>query len=71
LQHQGHTGFAKCARVAPSPEGSVYCPSDGDTDADDSAQDTEDTGDNQAMALGAEGLQCLYAEILPEDLQHN
>ena len=71
LRHQGRTGFAKCARVAPSPEGSVYCPSDGDTDAGDSARDTEDTGENEAMTLAVEGLQHLYAEILPKDLQHN
>jgi len=31
LQHQGHTGFAKC-KTAPSPDGSVYCPSDNDAD---------------------------------------
>jgi hypothetical protein len=71
LQQQGCTGFAKCTRVALSPEGSVYCPSDGDIDAGDSARDTEDTGENEAMTLAAEGLQHLYMEILPEDLQHN
>jgi hypothetical protein len=49
----------------------VYCPSDGDADAGQSAGDTDDTGDNQAVASAAEGLQRLYAEILPEDLQLN
>lgn len=71
LQHQGHTGFAKRARVAPSPEGSVYCPSDGDTDGGVSARDTEDTSDDQEMALAAEGLQRVYVGLLPEDLQLN
>jgi hypothetical protein len=71
MRHQGRTGFAKRAKVAPSPEGSVYCPSDSDADADQSAGDTEETGDNQSIVSAAEGLQRLYAEILPEDLQQN
>ena len=69
LQHQGRTGFAKCANPVPTPEGSIYCPSD--SDADELAIDMDDIGDDQAIASDAEGLQCLYADFLPEDLQLN
>jgi hypothetical protein len=69
LRHQGHTGFAKHANAAPTPEGSVYCPSD--SDADEQAIDMDDIGDDQAIASDAEGLQRLYADFLPEDLQLN
>ena len=69
LRHQGRTGFAKRANAAPTPEGPVYCPSD--SDADEQAVDMDDIGDDQAIASDAEGLQRLYADFLPEDLQLN
>jgi hypothetical protein len=68
LWHQGRTGFVKRA-TAPSPDGSVYCPSD--NDAERLSTDTEDRGDDRAMAAVAEPLQHLYAEHLPDHLQLN
>jgi hypothetical protein len=69
LQHQGCTGFAKHANAAPTPEGSVYCPSD--SNADKQVIDMDNIWDDQAIASDAEGLQCLYVDFLPEDLQLN
>ncbi len=69
LRHQGHTGFAKHANAAPTLEGSVYCPLD--SDADELAIDMDDIGDDQAIASDADGLQHLYVDFLPEDLQLN
>jgi hypothetical protein len=69
LRHQGCTSFTKCAKAAPTPKGSVYCPSG--SDADESPVDMDDIGDDQGIISAVDGLQRLYVEFLPENLWLN
>ena len=68
-RRKGHTGFTKRAS-APSPDTSVYCLSDGNTDTSTVGTDSSNRGgrDNQAAAP-VEGLQRLYSVFLPPRLQ--
>ena len=70
LQCQGCSGFAKCAKTAPSSDGSVYCPlDDGDDESSSTDSDIGDIGDKQPEDSAAEPLQCLYTEFLSNHLQ--
>src|SRR6266851_7821713 len=70
LRCQGCSGFAKCAKTAPSSDGSAYCPSDdGDDESSSTDLDMGDIGDEQPEDSAAEPLQHLYAEFLPNHLQ--
>ena len=68
---QGHSSFAKQAST-PSPDGSVYCLSDSNTDTltIDIDSSNRKGRDNQA-AVSMKGLQDLYLVFLPSHLQLN
>ena len=70
-QREGQSGFAKWASAS-SPDGSVYCLSDGQTDAStiDTNSSNDKGRDNQA-AVSMDGLQHLYSIFLPLNLQLN
>lgn len=68
---QGQSSFAKRAS-APSPDGSVYCLSDSDTDASNVDTDSSNCrGRDDQAAASMEGLQRLYSVFLPPHLQLN
>lgn len=70
---QGQSGFAKRAN-APSPDNSVYCISDGNTDASESTTATDSSsgsGKDNQKAASIEGLQRLYSVFLPLHLRLN
>jgi len=73
-QHQGLSVFAKQANAqsTPSPDGSVYYLSDGNTDMSTTVTDSSSGGsrNNQAV-MSREGLQHLYSVFLPPHLQLN
>src|SRR6266851_1835819 len=69
LRCQGHAGFAKRAKTAPSLDGSVYCPSDNGGDESSTDSDMGDIEDKQLEGSAAEPLQRLYVEFLPDHLQ--
>jgi hypothetical protein len=73
-RHKGCFGFAKAAKraSAPSPDQSVYCLLD--TNTDTSTIDTDsssDRGRDDQAAASMEGLQCLYSVFLSPHLQLN
>src|SRR6266478_9050295 len=67
-QHQGLSVFAKQANAqsTPSPDGSVYYLSDGNTDMSTTVTDSSSGGSrNNQAATSREGLQRLYLVFLP------
>ena len=70
-RRRGRSGFAKQAHT-PSPNTSVYHPSDSDADARTvEISSSNDTGTDEPAAADLEGLQRLYAVFLPQRLRLN
>lgn len=70
-RYRGQSGFVKQAN-APSPDSSVYCLSDDNTDASATATDTSSGRErNNQAAVSRDSLQRLYSVFLPPHLQLN